>query len=65
MLKGEYEIVLLQGNHGIWLFVKQYNKLIIEQSGIKTLDDALKFAKAVIEETDKAHPEVLEIDSGN
>ena len=66
MIKDEYDIVLLQGNHGIWLFIKKYDVTIFEQSGIKTLDAALAYAKAVIETEDqKSTTESIKLDSGN
>ena len=65
MIKGQYEIALLQGNHGIWLFVKQDGQVIFEQAGIKSLDTALQYAKSIIEATDKTVKDPIELDSGN
>jgi hypothetical protein len=52
-MKSEYDINLLQGNHGIWLFVRKNNEVVFEQPGIKTIEEALKYAKAVIEFEEK------------
>jgi len=48
-MKHEYSISLLEGNHGIWLFVNGDNGVIFEQPGIKTVAAALEMAKIIIE----------------
>lgn len=66
MIKDEYDVVLLQGNHGIWLFIKKYDVTIFEQAGFKNLDDVFACAKAVIEAEDlKSTTETFKLDSGN
>jgi hypothetical protein len=65
MIKGEYEISLLQGRYGIWLFVLQDGRVLFERAGIKSLDEALAHAKAVIELADKNAKDPFELDSGN
>lgn len=47
-MKHTYKIDLLPGNHGIWAFVSKDLKLVIEQSGFKTVEEALEFAKGII-----------------
>lgn len=49
-----YDVALLKGNHGIWLFVKKDGQVIFEQSGIKSVETALQYAKAVIEHEEKS-----------
>ena len=58
-MKHEYTIELHQGNHGIWVFVRRPNlfprlktDVIFEQAGV-SLEEALVFAKAVIEAEEK------------
>lgn len=47
-MKAEYNVNLLRGNHGIWLFVSKNGKVVFEQAGLKTPDEAMDYAKAVI-----------------
>lgn len=62
-----YTAELLPGNHGIWLFVKQNGIVIFEQAGLKTVEDALDFAKGVIlsKESLELPLNDIDIDSGN
>ena len=55
-MKADYTITLLPADHGIWLLVAKRSKVVSEQSGLKTPEQALKYALAVIlsEETDEA-----------
>jgi hypothetical protein len=52
-MKAEYSVNLLNGNHGVWLFVSKNGKVVLEQAGIKTAGQAIDYAKAVIEEEEK------------
>lgn len=54
-MKYQYEINLLKGDHGIWLFVSNKDKgppgkpqLLFEQAAIKSVEEAFKFAAQVI-----------------
>lgn len=47
-MKGEYKITLLNADHGIWMFVSKNDKVVSEQAGLKTPEQALKYALAVI-----------------
>jgi hypothetical protein len=48
IMLAEYSVNLLNGNHGIWLFVSKNGKVVIEQAGIKTVAKAMELAAAVI-----------------
>jgi len=54
-IKNAYDVALLQGNHGIWLFVRKDDKVVFEQSGIKSVKEALDYARAVIEAEEKSN----------
>jgi hypothetical protein len=52
----QYRISLLKGEHGIWVLVADLNlpgdiksQVIFEQSGLRTLDEALQYAQAAIQ----------------
>ena len=48
-MKGTYKITLLNGNHGIWLLVSgNDDQLLMEQSGLHTVEEALHFALKII-----------------
>jgi hypothetical protein len=55
-MRAEYSINLLNADHGIWMFVSKNGKVVSEQAGLKTPEQSLKYALAVIlsEETDEA-----------
>jgi hypothetical protein len=53
LMKNDYDVVLLRGEHGIWLFIHKNTNVIFEQSGIKSLKEAMAYAAAVIEAEEK------------
>lgn len=52
-MKYNYQIDLIIGNHGIWLFVNKNGKLVYEQAGLDNIDNVLARTKAVIEYEEK------------
>jgi hypothetical protein len=52
-LKYHYKIVILQGNHGPWLFVRADDQVIMEQAGLTSAKQALLYALAAIESHEK------------
>ena len=52
-MKKVYDIRLLPGEHGIWLFVSADGILLNEQSSLKTVEQALAYAKGFIEAEEK------------
>lgn len=52
-MNAEYTVDLLKGVHGIWLFVKKDGRVVFEQAGLKTVDEAFEYAKAVIKYEEK------------
>lgn len=47
-MKAQYVIDLLNGEHGVWLFISKNGKVVCEQAGIQSPGQAIDFAKAVI-----------------
>jgi hypothetical protein len=48
LMKGTYKITLFNGNHGIWCLVGDDDGTIFEQAGLKSVEEALKYALSAI-----------------
>ncbi len=60
VINNHYTISLLGGEKDIWFFLKKNNLVMFEQVGIKSLDEAFKIAKSIIDLEEKKVKGVLQ-----
>ncbi len=48
MRAGSYTVKLIEGHSGIWLFVMKGEQTLFEQPCLKTIEEALEFARSAI-----------------